>query len=110
MTHHEAEHKEPRYGMVWVGLLVLTLVELWVAQCGMPKIGIVISLCALALVKAGMVAAYFMHLKFEKRLMWVIAAAPLIFGVILAIGAYPDSEHSTDAKKHGELPERSESR
>jgi len=40
----------------------------------------------------------------------MIATAPLIFGVILAIGAYSDFEHSTDAKKHGELPERSESR
>ncbi|HZM70358.1 MAG TPA: cytochrome C oxidase subunit IV family protein [Candidatus Cryosericum sp.] len=95
MTHHEAEHKEPRYGMVWVGLLVLTLVELWVAQCGMPKIGIVISLCALALVKAGMVAAYFMHLKFEKYALILIVLSPLLLSAILYVGLMPDSTTHT---------------
>ena len=107
-SDHAAQH--PPYFKIWFVLLVLTVLEVVfaiVTKNGMFKgVGLVV----MALYKAVLVAAYFMHLKFEKRLMWVIAAAPLIFGVILAIGAYPDSEHSTDAKKHGELPERSESR
>jgi cytochrome c oxidase subunit 4 len=105
---HAAQH--PPYFKIWFVLLVLTVLEVVfavVTHNGMFK---AVGLVAMALYKAVLVAAYFMHLKFEKRLMWVIAAAPLIFGVILAIGAYPDSEHSTDAKKHGELPERIESR
>lgn len=95
MAQHETEHKEPRYGMVWVGLLVLTLVELWVAQCGMPKIGIVISLCVLALAKAGMVAAYFMHLKFESYALVLIVLSPLVLSAILYIGLMPDSTTHT---------------
>ena len=91
MTHHEAEHQEPKYGMVWVGLLVLTIVELWVAQSTMPKVGIVISLCALALTKAGMVAAYFMHLKFEKYALILIVMSHLLLSAILYIGLVPDS-------------------
>jgi len=91
VTHHEAEHVEPKYGMVWVALLVLTLVELWVAQSGMPKVGVVVSLCALALVKAGMVAAYFMHLKFERYALILIVLVPLLLSGILYIGLMPDS-------------------
>ena len=110
-AHGAGDHvQHPPYFKIWFVLLVLTVLEVVfaiVTKNGMFKgVGLVV----MALYKAVLVAAYFMHLKFEKRLMWVIAAAPLIFGVILAIGAYPDSEHSTDAKKHGELPERSESR
>jgi cytochrome c oxidase subunit 4 len=105
---HAVQH--PPYFKIWFVLLLLTVLEVVfavVTHNGMFK---AVGLVAMALYKAVLVAAYFMHLKFEKRLMWVVAAAPLIFGVILAIGAYPDSEHSTDAKKHGELPERSENR
>jgi len=105
---HGGEH--PRYFRIWFYLLVLTLIEVIWAIKVPPGMFKYTGLVAMALYKAILVAAYFMHLKFEKRLMWVIAAAPLIFGVILAIGAYPDSEHSTDAKKHGDLPVRSESR
>ena len=90
-TTHEAEHKEPKYGMVWVALLVLTLVELWVAQAPLPKPAIVISLCSLALVKAAMVAAYFMHLKFEKYALILIVLSPLILAAILYVGLVPDS-------------------
>jgi cytochrome c oxidase subunit 4 len=105
---HAVQH--PPYFKIWFVLLVLTVLEVVfavVTHSGMFK---AVGLVGMALYKAVLVAAYFMHLKFEKKLMWVVAAAPLIFGVILAIGAYPDSEHSTDAKKHGDLPVRAESR
>ena len=95
MTHHAEEHAEPKYGLVWVGLLVLTIVELFVAQSGMPKVGIVICLCALALAKAGMVAAYFMHLKFEKYALVLIVVSPLLLSAILYIGLVPDSTTHT---------------
>lgn len=91
MTHSEAGHEEPKYGMVWLALLILTLVELWVSQSAMPKIGIIISLCALALVKAGMVAAYFMHLKFEKYALILVVLSPLVLSAILYFGLMPDS-------------------
>jgi cytochrome c oxidase subunit 4 len=105
---HADAHSQ--YYKIWFILLVFTVLEVLV---GITHWAIVVKaplLVGMALFKAVLVAAYFMHLKFEKKLMWVVAAAPLIFGVILAIGAYPDSEHSTDVKKHGDLPVRSESR
>jgi cytochrome c oxidase subunit 4 len=107
---HEGAHAPSPYFKVWFVLLVFTVLEVIVGVAAWPLVVKAPLLVGMALFKAVLVAAYFMHLKFEKKLLWVVASAPLIFGVILAIGAYPDSEHSTDAKKHGQLPERSESR
>ncbi len=91
MAAHTKEHPEPNYWMVWLVLLVLTVVELIVAKAPMPKVAIVVSLCALALAKAAIVAAYFMHLKFEKYALMLIVMSPLVLSAILYIGLVPDA-------------------
>ena len=77
MTHHTHEHAEPNYWGVWLSLLILTIVELWVARAPMPK--------------AAVVAAYFMHLKFEKYALILIVMSPLLLSAILYIGLVPDA-------------------
>jgi len=87
------EHAEPNYWMVWLSLAVLTVVELLVAQVqgeGTRKF-VIFSLCALALVKAALVAAYFMHLKFEKYALILIVVSPLLLSGILYVGLVPDA-------------------
>lgn len=75
---------ERHYGKIFLGLLALTLLEIVVAGFHfMPKILIVLSLIGLAIAKALMVAMFYMHLKFEKKLLYVIAFAPLIFSIIM---------------------------
>jgi cytochrome c oxidase subunit 4 len=91
VTHHTHEHKEPNYWYVWLALLILTIVELWVARAPMPKPAVVVSLCSLALVKAALVAAYFMHLKFEKYALILIVLSPLVLSAILYVGLVPDA-------------------
>jgi len=91
VTTRETEHAEPNYWMVWVALLILTIVELGAAKSPMPRVAVVVSLCALALVKAALVAAYFMHLKFEKYALILVVASPLLLSAILYIGLVPDA-------------------
>jgi len=91
------------YFQVFLILLVVTVAEVGVAYMDIGKSLKIVTFVAMALYKAVMVAAYFMHLRFEKPLMWVIAAAPLMLGVIIAIGAYPDSEKGTPPFKEGVL-------
>ena len=85
---HDAEEgseEEPRYLLVWGGLAVLTLLEVWVAATGLAKSLIVATLVGLAIWKAALVALYYMHLKFEPvRLVW-LAVAPLLPAVILVL-------------------------
>jgi len=88
------EHAEPNYWLVWLGLAVLTVVELLVAQVRGGRGAhafVIFSLCALALVKAALVAAYFMHLKFEKYALILIVLSPLLLSGILYVGLVPDA-------------------
>jgi cytochrome c oxidase subunit 4 len=77
--------------MVWGALLILTLVELWVAKAPMLKVAIIIALVSLALAKAALVAGYFMHLKFEKWALILVVLSPLVLSGILYIGLVPDA-------------------
>lgn len=78
---HEADH--PNYMAVWVALFALTMVEVFVAFLALSKTAIVLVLVLLAIWKAVLVALYYMHLKFEPRRMWLLAASPLPLALIL---------------------------
>lgn len=83
-------HKEPNYMAVFAALAVLTVLEIGVVYVPMSKLLIGIILILLALAKAALVALYFMHLKYEKLALGVIALTPLIICTILIIGLLPD--------------------
>ena len=80
-----AEHKAPNYIAVWVGLAVLTAVEVAIVYLRLPRQLMVVSLVFLALWKALLVALYFMHLRFEPKRLLYIVLAPLPLAVILVV-------------------------
>jgi|SRR5688572_20923789 cytochrome c oxidase subunit IV len=77
----------PPYMIIWVVLLVLTLAEVGYAFLNLPKVWLAVGLIAMAFWKAAMVAAYYMHLKWEpRRLMWLaLSPLPLIAILILVV-------------------------
>jgi cytochrome c oxidase subunit 4 len=96
-----ANHKEPNYMAVFYSLAVLTAVEIGVIYLPIAKMFIAVMLITLALAKAALVAMYFMHLKFEKRTLGIIALTPLILCTLLIIALLPDltgTPHKTVAK------------
>jgi len=56
-------------------------------------LGMVAVLIIMTLVKAFLVAAIFMHLRFERRTLVWVACAPLLFATFLLLGLMPDSAH-----------------
>jgi cytochrome c oxidase subunit 4 len=78
-----AHRRHPNYIAVFLGLGVLTAIELTVAFLPWPKRTIILLLIFLAVWKALMVALYFMHLKFESSRLRILAIAPLPLAVIL---------------------------
>src|SRR5262245_7654031 len=86
---HQA-HPEPNYFAVIVVLSIFTLIEIVVANAPMQKLVIGILLVGLALTKAIIVAMFFMHLKFEKTTLALIAATPLILCTLLIFALLPD--------------------
>jgi len=86
-------HSRPNYGGVFLGLLVLTVLEILAANLPVHKHLVIAALIGMAILKASLVAAFYMHLKFEKVLLTVLALAPLIFSVILVAGVGFDIGH-----------------
>ncbi|MBI3988150.1 MAG: cytochrome C oxidase subunit IV family protein [candidate division NC10 bacterium] len=83
-------HKEPNYIGVFWWLLALTIVEIAVIYLPLARLAIGILLVGLALSKASLVALYFMHLKFERRTLALIALTPLFICVLLVFALLPD--------------------
>jgi cytochrome c oxidase subunit IV len=83
-------HTHPNYmGIFWV-LLVLTVVEVALTFLGLPKLLLGSLLVALAVWKAALVAMYFMHLKFERKTLAMIAVVPFILCLLLILILLPD--------------------
>ena len=82
MEHTEHNHTK-LYMKIFGALAVLTIIEVLLSQSGMSHTPMVILLIAFALVKAGLVALYFMHLHFDAKFLSVIAYAPLVVASIL---------------------------
>jgi len=86
----EATHQEPNYMAVFWWLLVLTVLEVGVIYVPIVRIAVIVLLVAMAISKATLVALYFMHLKFEKRTLALIALSPFILCVFLILMLTPD--------------------
>ncbi len=88
-THKEA-HEDPNYIAVFAWLAILTVIEVGVIYVPISKLMIAAALVLLASVKAALVAIYFMHLKFEKVVIWWIAVIPAILCVFLILMLLPE--------------------
>ena len=89
MPHHHV-----RYVLVFVNLVILTIVTVLVAMHRFESEAInVILALIVASIKASLVALFFMHLKFEGKLIYTIAIVPLILCVILCTALIPDIIH-----------------
>ena len=83
-------HAEPNYITIFWWLLALTILEIAVIYMPMARLFIIILLVGFALAKAVLVAMYFMHLKFEKATLAMIAVTPLIICLFLILMLLPD--------------------
>jgi cytochrome c oxidase subunit 4 len=88
----ETTHKHPPYLLIWLYLAILTAAELGLAfELPISRNWKLLLLMILAVWKALLVAMFFMHLKFEKWNLRVLAIIPVPLALIfLAAGM---SEH-----------------
>jgi cytochrome c oxidase subunit IV len=83
--------------LVWLWLAILTGIELLVALAPrwLPNVTglipiVIVVLCGLAFIKAGLVGMYFMHLKFERWAFIGIVCFPLALMAFLVCMLLPD--------------------
>jgi cytochrome c oxidase subunit 4 len=81
----EQEQAHPRYILIFVILLVLTLAEVGYAFLDLPRIVLALGLIFMAVWKAVLVAMYYMHLKYEPRRLWILAVSPIPLAFILVL-------------------------
>jgi cytochrome c oxidase subunit 4 len=82
--------KEPNYMGVFWWLLVLTVLEIAVIYMPIAKMAIAILLVSMAISKASLVALYFMHLKFERLTLGLVALSPFLLCLFLILMLTPD--------------------
>jgi cytochrome c oxidase subunit 4 len=88
----ETAHKRPNYILIWVYLAVLTAAELALAfELPISRNLKLVLLLFLAVWKALLVALFFMHLKFERWNLRILAITPLPLALIFLLAGI--SEH-----------------
>lgn len=96
MTDHASQaahdHPEPNYMGIFAALAVLTAAEIGAVFLPLTRLIIGVMLVILAFTKAILVAGYFMHLKFERKTLGIIAATPILLCVFLMFMLLPDSD------------------
>ena len=88
MTEHNAEGHVLGYGKlikVWLVLLVLTSVTVGVTRFDLGGYKVLTAL-GIASAKSGLVIAYFMHMKYEARLLrWFLFLALLTLAIFIGL-------------------------
>lgn len=79
---------------IWIWLLVLTLLEIFLAYRPMAIHFMLTILLGLSIVKAALIMAYFMHLKFERLSLILTLIPALVVCILLLFVFFPDSFRS----------------
>ena len=92
----ETPHHSVNYAVIFVTLIALTVVTVAVAAFRFSNelVNVLLALL-IASVKAMFVAFYFMHLKFEGKLIYLILFVPVVLCICLMAALIPDIVHST---------------
>lgn len=101
MSEEHSEHSHPNYVKIWAILLVLLIISVLGPMIGIKAITLVAAF-GIAIVKALMVAGYFMHLNVEKKIVWYILIATIAFVAVCFFGIAPDvmNEKGTNWEKN----------
>jgi len=76
---------------VWFGLLGLTVLEVILAYRQLPLQTMLTVLMVLSVVKAALIIAYFMHLRYEQPSLFVTLIPALVFVLIMMTVIFADS-------------------
>jgi cytochrome c oxidase subunit IV len=85
VIEHQAGATTVTFAKVWVTLLALTGVEVFLAYEQVPTMIMLTALLGISIVKAALIIAYFMHLKFERLSLFLTLFPMLVFCILLML-------------------------
>jgi len=89
MSEH-AEGSHPYY-KIFAVLTVLTILEIFWARWFQTRGMLAAGLSIMAAAKASLVGLYYMHLKYERHLLWLVALFPVALVIAMIAGLLPDA-------------------
>ena len=116
--HEDHEHAHPDYKKIYYVLLVLLVVSIFgpelvknIENRIIVVTVVLITAFVVAFIKAGMVAAWFMHLDVEKKIVWFLMAICLLCMLVFLAGVAPDvlnteGDNWQNSRKVGAIPSK----
>jgi len=100
MSAHAEEHEHfagsnKLFISVWIWLLVLTGIEVFLGYIHLPLLYMLTILMGLSIIKAVLIVAYFMHMKFERLSLILTIVPMLVVCICLLLAFFPDSFRSS---------------
>src|SRR5437764_12207137 len=89
---------------VWVWLLALTGFEVFLGYKHLPIIYMLVILMGVSIVKAALIVAYFMHLRFERLNLVLTIVPALVICICLLMVFFPDSFRSRELRDQRAVP------
>jgi cytochrome c oxidase subunit 4 len=93
--HHGGSNRENI--VIWVALLALTAAEVYLAYKHIDPTLMLIIVMVLSIIKAGLIIAYFMHMKFEQ-MTFILTVVPILVVLLCLFGIFfPDGKRVHDS-------------
>src|SRR5712664_1058398 len=106
--HFAGSHK--LFISIWVWLLLLTGFEVFLGYIQLPVLYMLVILMGASIIKAALIVAYFMHLRFERlNLVLTIVPALVICICLMLLVFFPDSFRAKALRSTGPPPAPAES-
>ena len=86
------------YVVLWAGLFGIVIVEVLLTYAHLRPLALTISLVALGLIEAGVAVMYFMHLKYERRILFWSLIPALVFVLVMFDHFWPDALRVTSMR------------
>ena len=102
MSETVSKH-DPKTGFyvgIWIGLLCIAGLEVFLTYRGLSTHALLASLLLLAMIEAAIGVLYFMHLKFERRVMMWSILLSIVFVLLMMNQIWPDAYRMTSIRLH----------
>jgi cytochrome c oxidase subunit 4 len=92
------------FSIVWLWLLGLTAVEVLFGYINLPVVYMLVILMGASIIKAALIVAYFMHLRFERINLILTIVPALVICICLLMVFFPDSFRAKNLRYQGPPP------
>ena len=103
-THDHFAGSNKLFISVWVWLLLLTSFEVFLGYIRLNVVLMLVILMGASIIKAALIVAYFMHLRFERLNLILTIVPALVICICLLLVFFPDSFRSKHLRYQGPPP------